>query len=216
MVFGGPATSSGLAAGGPVAGGAWDRAGHRAAGRLEFEQRMEVRRLAEADEEALQGLRRGWCFGSTEFRRRILEELEPVPGDNPGGGLRQETAINKAALAPPPGCERDLGIGSQGCRSFQSLNPWLSSGTPPAFCVLRGKFAATIRGGEKVVRIRGLEPLRLSALPPQSSVSANSTICAQWGSYFAPEPAGIKPFQRPISQFHPCQRLGCDWLNSLL
>ncbi len=30
----------------------------------------------------------------------------------------------------------------------------------------------------KVVRIRGLEPLRLAALPPQSSVSANSTICA--------------------------------------
>jgi hypothetical protein len=29
-----------------------------------------------------------------------------------------------------------------------------------------------------MVRIRGLEPLRLTALPPQSSVSANSTICA--------------------------------------
>src|ERR1035437_1910426 len=31
---------------------------------------------------------------------------------------------------------------------------------------------------EKLVRITGLEPARLSALPPQSSVSANSTICA--------------------------------------
>jgi hypothetical protein len=30
----------------------------------------------------------------------------------------------------------------------------------------------------KVVRIAGLEPAHLSALPPQSSVSANSTICA--------------------------------------
>ena len=30
----------------------------------------------------------------------------------------------------------------------------------------------------KVVRIAGLEPARLTALPPQSSVSANSTICA--------------------------------------
>jgi hypothetical protein len=29
-----------------------------------------------------------------------------------------------------------------------------------------------------VVRIAGLEPAHLSALPPQSSVSANSTICA--------------------------------------
>jgi hypothetical protein len=31
----------------------------------------------------------------------------------------------------------------------------------------------------KVVRIAGLEPARLAALPPQSSVSANSTICAE-------------------------------------
>jgi hypothetical protein len=31
---------------------------------------------------------------------------------------------------------------------------------------------------EKVVRIAGVEPARLAALPPQSSVSANSTICA--------------------------------------
>jgi len=28
------------------------------------------------------------------------------------------------------------------------------------------------------VRIAGLEPAHLAALPPQSSVSANSTICA--------------------------------------
>ena len=31
----------------------------------------------------------------------------------------------------------------------------------------------------KVVRIAGLEPARVSPLPPQSSVSANSTICPQ-------------------------------------
>src|ERR1035441_780168 len=31
----------------------------------------------------------------------------------------------------------------------------------------------------KVVRIAGLEPARVSPLPPQSSVSANSTICAE-------------------------------------
>ena len=29
-----------------------------------------------------------------------------------------------------------------------------------------------------MVRIAGLEPAHLAALPPQSSVSANSTICA--------------------------------------
>src|SRR5207247_1991124 len=31
----------------------------------------------------------------------------------------------------------------------------------------------------KLVRIAGLEPARVAPLPPQSSVSANSTICAQ-------------------------------------
>src|ERR1039457_6293288 len=36
----------------------------------------------------------------------------------------------------------------------------------------------------KVVRIAGLEPAHLSALPPQSSVSANSTICALKGFVF--------------------------------
>src|SRR6266566_6254512 len=32
---------------------------------------------------------------------------------------------------------------------------------------------------KKMVRIAGLEPARVAPLPPQSSVSANSTICAQ-------------------------------------
>ena len=66
-----------------------------AEGRLEFERRMEARRLAEAEEETLKGLRRGWCFGSPEFRRRMLEEIEKVEGASVSGGLRQETAINK-------------------------------------------------------------------------------------------------------------------------
>ena len=57
---------------------------------------MEVRRLAEAEEETLTGLRRGWCFGSAGFRQRMLEELEKMEGEIVGGGVRQETAINKA------------------------------------------------------------------------------------------------------------------------
>src|SRR5208337_3823780 len=68
----------------------------RSEGRLEFERRMEARRLAEADEETLQGLRRGWCFGSGEFRQRMLEQIETVRSESVGGGLRQETAANKA------------------------------------------------------------------------------------------------------------------------
>ena len=41
-----------------------------------------------------------------------------------------------------------------------------------------------IKSPKKVVRIAGLEPAFLAALPPQSSVSANSTICAQPGHTF--------------------------------
>ena len=67
-----------------------------AAGRLEFERRMEVRRLAEAEEETLTGLRRGWCYGIAGFRQRMLEEIEKIAGESVGGGVRQETAINKA------------------------------------------------------------------------------------------------------------------------
>ena len=67
-----------------------------AEGRLEFERRMEARRLAEADEEAHKGLRRGWCFGSAVFRQRMLAEVEKLDGESVGGALRQETAVNKA------------------------------------------------------------------------------------------------------------------------
>jgi REP element-mobilizing transposase RayT len=66
-----------------------------AEGRLEFERRMEGRRSAEADEEIFTGLRRGWCFGSAEFRRLMLEEIEKAEEPGLSGGLRQETAINK-------------------------------------------------------------------------------------------------------------------------
>ncbi len=43
------------------------------------------------------------------------------------------------------------------------------------------KSATNSRQGNpmKMVRIAGLEPARVAPLPPQSSVSANSTICAQ-------------------------------------
>ena len=44
---------------------------------------------------------------------------------------------------------------------FRTTSPWLH------------KFQ------EKLARIAGLEPARVAPLPPQSSVSANSTICAQ-------------------------------------
>jgi len=60
--------------------------------RQEFERRMEGRRLAEADEAALKVLRRGWCLGSGEFQRQMLEAMEGKLGEHHSGELRRESA----------------------------------------------------------------------------------------------------------------------------
>ena len=67
-----------------------------AANRPEFERRMETRRLAETDEEGLKDLRRGWCLGGGEFKRRMLEAMEGKRGEHHSGELRRETAEAKA------------------------------------------------------------------------------------------------------------------------
>jgi putative transposase len=71
-------------------------AGDTAAGRQEFERRMEARRLEETDEEGLKVFRRGWCFGSKEFKAQMLEIMDGKLGENHSGDLRVETAENKA------------------------------------------------------------------------------------------------------------------------
>jgi putative transposase len=70
--------------------------GDSAAGRQEFERRMEARRLEEPDEEGLKVLRRGWCYGSKEFKERMLEFMAGKLGENHSGELRLETAESKA------------------------------------------------------------------------------------------------------------------------
>ena len=67
-----------------------------AAGRLEFERRMEARRAEAADEESIKAVRRGWCLGSEEFRRELLERMEGRLGEHHDGALRAETAQAKA------------------------------------------------------------------------------------------------------------------------
>lgn len=52
-------------------------------GRQEFERRMEARRLEETDPEALRAVRRGWCLGSEEFKREMLERVDGKLGENP-------------------------------------------------------------------------------------------------------------------------------------
>jgi hypothetical protein len=56
--------------------------------------------------------------------------------------------------------------------------------------------------GKFLVRIAGLEPAHLAALPPQSSVSANSTICAT-----ANNEAGGGGFRKVILDFQAAKFL---------
>ena len=57
---------------------------------------MEERRLEEADEEALKVFRRGWCHGSEEFRKQLIEKMEKGLGDHHTGALHLEAAQARA------------------------------------------------------------------------------------------------------------------------
>lgn len=67
-----------------------------AAGRQEFERRMEARRAAEANEEEWKALRRGWCLGSEDFKQQLLEKMEVTLGEHHSGELKRESAEAKA------------------------------------------------------------------------------------------------------------------------
>jgi hypothetical protein len=67
-----------------------------AVGRPEFERHRQARRLEEADEEELKPLRRGWCLGSEQFRREMLERMDGRLGENHSGELHRQTAEQKA------------------------------------------------------------------------------------------------------------------------
>ena len=67
-----------------------------AASREELLSRMEARRLAEANEEALAPIRRGWCFGSEIFRQELLAKLDQQAGEWGKGKLRREHGENRA------------------------------------------------------------------------------------------------------------------------
>jgi hypothetical protein len=67
-----------------------------AVGRQQFEQRMEFCRGAEEDEQVLAHIRRGWCLGSEEFRRQMLERMSGQLGDHHAGDLRQQNGEHRA------------------------------------------------------------------------------------------------------------------------
>ena len=63
-----------------------------AAGREQFEQRMEKRRFEETDPEVFKDLRRGWFLGSESFKREALARMEGSLGGHHAGELRGEVA----------------------------------------------------------------------------------------------------------------------------
>ena len=63
------------------------------AGRQQFEQRMETRRLEETDPETFKALRRGWYLGSESFKREALARME----GSLGGAPRRRTASGSCA-----------------------------------------------------------------------------------------------------------------------
>jgi hypothetical protein len=65
------------------------------AGRKHFALLMETRRAAE-DPAELKKIRRGWCYGSPEFRKELLEQMDQSFGKHHGGPERQESAVAKA------------------------------------------------------------------------------------------------------------------------
>jgi hypothetical protein len=67
-----------------------------AAGREQFEQWMERRREEESDPEAQKALRRGWCLGSSGFKREMLLRMASGLGEHHSGELRRGSAEAKA------------------------------------------------------------------------------------------------------------------------
>jgi REP element-mobilizing transposase RayT len=66
-----------------------------AAGRRQFERRMEERRWHDTPGQ-WKGMEQGWCLGDEEFRQELLAQMEPQMGRYHGGQERQETATTRA------------------------------------------------------------------------------------------------------------------------
>ncbi|MEI7733776.1 MAG: hypothetical protein WCO56_29695 [Verrucomicrobiota bacterium] len=67
-----------------------------AAGRQEFERRMETMRARESDGTEWEPLRRGWCLGPETFRQELLDRMAGQLGEHHAGELRRESAEAKA------------------------------------------------------------------------------------------------------------------------
>ena len=57
---------------------------------------MEVRRFESSDDESLESIRQGWCFGSDQFRDEILQRMNGSLGEYHAGALHREEARARA------------------------------------------------------------------------------------------------------------------------
>ena len=71
--------------------GEWSNPKDSAAGRQHFAELMEQRRRLDHRED-FEGMRRGWCLGSEEFRQDLLERMRPSLKRNHTALERRESA----------------------------------------------------------------------------------------------------------------------------
>ncbi len=76
-----------------------------AAGRRQFEQRLEDRRVQEEGSD-WKVIRRGWCFGDDAFRRDLLERMDGRLGEHHYASERRETTEEKAERLMREGLDR--------------------------------------------------------------------------------------------------------------
>jgi len=69
--------------------------GDTPANRQAFERRMEARRREQEDPSTLQSIRRGWCFGSKQFKEHLIEKMDERLGEHHSGQLSVENAQSK-------------------------------------------------------------------------------------------------------------------------
>jgi putative transposase len=67
-----------------------------AAGRREFERRLESRRAGEENGQEWKGMGRGWCFGTSEFKQGLLARMDGHLGPNHSGQMQREVSQTRA------------------------------------------------------------------------------------------------------------------------
>ncbi len=101
--------------------GEWGIPRDSAAGRREFEKRMEWRRREGAEQE-FKPLERGWCLGSEQFRRELLEQVSTGPGPCHFGEAVQEAVEVRAERLVKQGL-KELGWGEEALKRRRKGDP---------------------------------------------------------------------------------------------